>query len=227
MPAITLRDVSKSHGPHRVLRHLDLGVAAGHRLALVGPSGCGKSTVLGLMAGLLTPDEGTVEMGGQVVARAGRNLVEPEARHVGMVFQDLALWPHMSVRGNLEFGLKAQGVAFAERRRRVMDVLEGLHMEEYADRRPGQLSGGQQQRVAIGRALVLRPSILLMDEPLSSLDEALATEVLDRIVRLQEELRFTLVHVTHDLEEARRVGQAVVVMAGGRIVQTAGVIGQA
>lgn len=171
----------------------------------------------GSWPGLGTPDRGQIDINGEVVAKDGRNLREPQKRNLGMVFQDLALWPHLTVRGNLEFGLKAQGVPAPERQKRVCETLELMQLQDYAEAWPAGLSGGQQQRVALARALVLQPRLLLMDEPLSSLDFELNLQLRHELLRLQGELGSTLIYVTHNLEEAFAIATRVVVMKAGRI----------
>jgi len=217
MNAVELATVSKSFGAEKVLDGLSLVIEQGERLVILGPSGCGKTTVLRLIAGFVTPDSGGVCLEGTLASRDGRIILPPEQRHLGMVFQDLALWPHFSVTGNIEFGLKATGVPKAERQRRITEVLALTGLQEYARRKPGELSGGQQQRVALARALALQPRVLLMDEPLSSLDEELNQRLRTEIVRLQEQFGFTLVHVTHNQEEAGDIGTRIVAMQRGRI----------
>lgn len=215
MSEVELRTVSKAFGREVALAGLSLEIRPGERLVLMGPSGSGKTTVLRLIAGFLAPDSGSVLLRGNPVSSEGRLLVPPEKRDLGMVFQDLALWPHLSVRGNLEFGLKARGLDSAERDRRISDVLRLIGLEARTDARPGELSGGQQQRVAIARALVTGPKLLLMDEPLSSVDLILAVRLRREIVRLQQTLGFTLVYVTHGRDEALEIGTRLVVMDRG------------
>jgi ABC-type sugar transport system ATPase subunit len=198
--------------------HIDLEVNDGEFFSLLGPSGCGKTTALRLLAGFEAPDAGRVMVGGAVVAAEGRILVSPEHRGIGMVFQDLALWPHMTVRGNLEFGLKARGVPHPEREERIKLILERVELLEYAGAKPATLSGGQQRRVALARALVARPRALLMDEPLSSLDQELNLKLRDEILQLQSGFGFALLYVTHDREEAFALAERVVLMDHGRIL---------
>jgi len=214
---ITFQSVSKSLGGRPVVQDVSFELTPSERVALVGPSGCGKTTILRLAAGLLVPDRGRILIDGAPVAEAGRNLVEPEKRHIGMVFQDLALWPHLTVQGNLAFGLKARGVARQDRRRRVSEMLERVHLQHHAKSLPAQLSGGEQQRVALARALVLHPQILLMDEPLSSLDRRLNLTLRREILTLHQALQFTLLYVTHSLEEARQIGQRLLEINEGDI----------
>jgi ABC-type Fe3+/spermidine/putrescine transport system ATPase subunit len=209
--------VWKEYGPRQALGGFSLEVREGERVALLGPSGCGKSTTLRLLAGFEAPDRGRVEVGGVLVAAEGQVIVPPERRDVGMVFQDLALWPHLSVRGNLEFGLKAKRIARSERDQRIRQMLRRVNLLEYAAAKPATLSGGQQQRVALARTLVLRPRALLMDEPLSSLDVDLNVRLREEILRLHAEFGFALLYVTHDREEAYALAERVIVMMRGRV----------
>ncbi len=217
MSLIALAGVSKTYGDRAAVQDISLAIEEGERVVMVGPSGCGKTTVLRLLAGFLAPDSGTISIDGAVVAADGRNLRPPEKRHLGMVFQDLALWPHLTVTGNLDFGLRAQGVPREERRRRIHEILELVEMQGFALSKPAALSGGQQQRVALARALVLRPRALLMDEPLSNLDQDLNVRLRREILRLHEAIGFTLIYVTHDREEAAEIGTRIVRMSSGRI----------
>jgi iron(III) transport system ATP-binding protein len=152
-----------------------------------------------------------------VVASDGRVIKEPEFRNLGMVFQDLALWPHLTVKGNLEFGLKAKGIPAGERNKRIEDTLKLMQMEKYIHAKPAELSGGQQQRIALARALVLHPEALLMDEPLSNLDLELNIQLRNEIIKLHQQIGFTLIYVTHDREEAYEIATRIVVMEDGRI----------
>ncbi|HFE49006.1 MAG TPA: ABC transporter ATP-binding protein [Chromatiaceae bacterium] len=217
MRMVELDKVSKAWNGERVLMGISLAIAQGERLVVLGPSGCGKTTLLRLIAGFVVPDSGGIEIAGRLVARDGHILVPPEQRHLGMVFQDLALWPHLSVWGNIEFGLKATKVPKEERWLRIARMLKRVGLEDLAQRKPAELSGGQRQRVALARALAPEPDVLLLDEPLSSLDPELNRRLRDEIVGLQERLGFTLVHVTHNHEEAAVVATRVVHMARGRI----------
>jgi iron(III) transport system ATP-binding protein len=216
MSAVEWRSVSKRYGARVALDSFSLAVAAGERVALIGPSGCGKTTALRLLAGFEAPDAGAVRIDERTVSEDGRILVAPEDRGLGMVFQDLALWPHLSVRGNLEFGLKARRVSAAERERRIHDVLALVRLPRELDLRPEQLSGGQQQRVALARALVGEPSVLLMDEPLASLDPELRAALRAEILGLHARLGFTLILVTHDREEAAELAARVVAVRPAR-----------
>ncbi|HHQ47313.1 MAG TPA: ABC transporter ATP-binding protein [Acidobacteria bacterium] len=221
MKLLELDSVRLSYGGRPAVDGVGLAVEEGDRLVILGPSGCGKTTVLRLLAGLAAPDEGRVMIDGRLAAADGRLEIEPERRGLGMVFQDLALWPHLSVAGNLELGLRARRVPRAERKRRIRRMLDLVELGDLASRRPGELSGGQQQRVALARALVLEPRALLMDEPLSSLDPELNRRLRAEILTLQERLGFTLVYVTHDREEAAALATRIVLMDHGRIVREA------
>ena len=216
MSAVEFHAVAKVYRAKRVIDALSFTIEAGERVVLFGPSGCGKSTVLMLIAGLVAPDAGEIRLAGKVVSTAGRIHAAPQSRGVGMVFQDLALWPHMSVAENIRFGLRARRVAASECRRRIDDIANLVGLGDYLHVRPGELSGGEQQRVALARALVLKPQLLLMDEPLSNLDAALGRRLRAEILRLHAELGFTLVYVTHGGEEAREIGTRTIVLGESR-----------
>jgi ABC-type sugar transport system ATPase subunit len=216
MSAIEFRSVAKVYRGRRVIDCLSLMIEAAERVVLFGPSGCGKSTTLLLMAGLVAPDGGEIRLDAAIVSTAGRIHVAPRSRGIGMVFQDLALWPHLSVAENIGFGLRAQRVAAAERRRRIDGIVNLVGLGDYLHVRPGELSGGEQQRVALARALALQPRFLLMDEPLSNLDAALSQRLRREIVRLQAELGFTLVYVTHSPEEAQEIGTRTIALGEGQ-----------
>jgi iron(III) transport system ATP-binding protein len=213
MSMIEFRGVSKKYNGRKVIDALSLKIGPGERVVLFGPSGCGKSTVLNLIAGLLVPSCGEILVDDVLVATGGRNLREPQERGIGMVFQDLALWPHMTVAENIEFGLRAKRIPTEERRRRIRATADLVSLGAHLDARPGQLSGGEQQRVALARALALEPRIVLMDEPLSSLDEDLSSQIRGELLRLHRELAFTLVYVTHDRDEAAQMGLRTVRLA--------------
>jgi ABC-type Fe3+/spermidine/putrescine transport system ATPase subunit len=206
MSAIEFQGVSKRYGDQAAVDGLSFRIEEGERVVVHGPSGCGKTTVLRLVAGFLAPDAGSVLVGGKTVAAGGTVLIGPEHRHLGMVFQDLALWPHLTVAQNLDFALKAQRLAREIRRQRIADMLARVHLNGSADAYPMRLSGGQQQRVAIARALVAQPLAVLMDEPLSNLDDELRDELCAQILDLHAQLKFTLLYVTHSQEEMRRIG---------------------
>jgi multiple sugar transport system ATP-binding protein len=195
---------------------LDLEVLAGETLVLVGPSGCGKSTTLRMVAGLDTPDSGSIEIGGRDVAR-----VAPQDRDVAMVFQGFALYPHMRVRDILEFPLKMRRVPRPERRERAERAARLLAISHLLDRRPGELSGGEQQRVAMGRAIVRQPEVFLFDEPLSNLDPALRAELRVELRKLLKRLGATALYVTHDQAEAMTLGDRIAVLRGGELEQLA------
>jgi len=198
---IDIDRVSKSFGERVAINELSLHVEKSERVVLFGPSGCGKTTLLRLLAGLEVPEQGSIRIDGRVVASAGKNLVPPERRDLGMVFQDLALWPHMTVQQNLMFGLNARRVQKREAEARVREMLQRVGLEHRIDAKPHQLSGGEQQRVALARALVSRPSILLMDEPLSSLDDERKSMIASDLLGLHSQFGFTLIYVTHDQAE--------------------------
>ncbi len=198
----------------RALADVTLAVADGELMVLVGPSGCGKSTLLRVIAGLETATGGTVRIGDRVV-----NDASPQERNVAMVFQDYALYPHLSARGNLEFPLKMRRTPKDEMERRVEAIAKSLEIERWLDRLPKQLSGGERQRVAMGRALVREPSVSLLDEPLSNLDARLRVQVRAEIKELQRRLRTTMVYVTHDQVEAMTLGDRVAVLDAGQLRQ--------
>lgn len=217
MSIIALESVSKFYDGEIALDSCSLEIKENERMVILGPSGCGKTTILRLIAGFLAPDVGRILLNGIEVSKNNKILVPPEKRDIGMVFQDLALWPHLSVYGNIAFGLKVRGVPKHERNRRVREILELVGLPGFERRKPSELSGGQQQRVALARALVLEPKVLLMDEPLSNLDLELNLRLRKEVVRLQEKLGFTLLYVTHDREEAFSIAQTVVVMRKGQV----------
>jgi multiple sugar transport system ATP-binding protein len=216
MSSVVLRGLSKSYGPVQALRDIDLAVEPGEFTVLLGPSGCGKSTLLNAIAGLDDIDAGSVEIGGVDVT--GR---EPSERGIAMVFQSYALYPTMTVRRNLSFGLRVRGVRKTEVERRVAWVTELLQLSGLLDRKPSQLSGGQRQRVAIGRALVQQAKVFLLDEPLSNLDAKLRTEMRVELKRLHRSLSTTIIYVTHDQIEAMTLATRIAVMRGGSIEQYA------
>ncbi|GLK84828.1 ABC transporter ATP-binding protein [Ancylobacter defluvii] len=221
-PAVSVRGLGLCYGRARILDDVGFDVAPGKVLALLGPSGCGKTTLLQLLAGLLAPSAGRIEILGAPVADAalGR-FVPPEARGLGMVFQDYALWPHMSVAANVAFPLEMRGVPAAERRVRVAVALERVGLGAMAERRPSDMSGGQQQRVALARAIVAEPPLVLFDEPLSNLDPELREAMVGEIGALVAQLGLTAIYVTHDRTEAFALADEVAVMRGGRIAQLA------
>jgi multiple sugar transport system ATP-binding protein len=217
MASINLDGVDKVYpNGHVAARGLDLEVADGEFLVMVGPSGCGKSTALRMVAGLETPTRGRILIGDRdVTARP------PQERDLAMVFQNYALYPHMTARQNLEFGLRMRGTGPAARAERVGRVARALGIEPLLDRKPGQMSGGQRQRVALGRAIVREPQAFLLDEPLSNLDARLRVETRAELARLHRRLRATMLYVTHDQEEAMTLGDRVAVLRDGRVQQVA------
>jgi ABC-type Fe3+/spermidine/putrescine transport system ATPase subunit len=216
--ALEFHDVSKSYGNRTVLSHVSFLIDRGERITIQGPSGCGKTTILRLLAGFVPPDQGEIHIAGRNAAANGRILIEPDRRNLGMVFQDLALWPHLTVYQNLEFALKAQGLSEKIRRERITEVLARVRLPDAVGAYPGRLSGGQQQRVAIARALVAQPLALLMDEPLANLDDDLKDELCDHLLELHAQLGFTLVYVTHSKEEMRKIGTRAIRLREGKEV---------
>ncbi|MEU6409611.1 sulfate ABC transporter ATP-binding protein [Microbispora sp. NPDC046933] len=212
--AIEVRDVNKSFGTTPVLRDVSLDVAAGSLTALLGPSGGGKSTLLRVIAGLERPDTGTVLISGADATR-----LSPQRRNVGFVFQHYAAFKHLTVFRNVAFGLEIRKRPKDEIRKRVMELLELVHLEKLADRYPSQLSGGQRQRMALARALAVEPQVLLLDEPFGALDAQVRKELRTWLRRLHDEVHVTTVFVTHDQEEAIEVADTIVVLAGGEVVQ--------
>jgi putative spermidine/putrescine transport system ATP-binding protein len=211
---LELKNLGRSFGGHRALSNLNLTVRAGEFIALLGPSGCGKSTALNCLAGLLPLTSGSIEIDQQRV-----DVLPSEKRDFGMVFQNYALFPHMTVRKNIAFGLEMRRVAKAEVAERVQRALALVKLEAHADKLPGQLSGGQQQRVAIARAIGLEPRLVLMDEPLSNLDAKLRLEMRAEIRKLHESLGLTTIYVTHDQEEALSMADRLVVLSDGYVQQ--------
>lgn len=215
---IRFNNVSRSFGRINAVRDLSLTVPANKLVAIVGPSGSGKSTLLSLLTGLLAPDQGGIEIGGKPASGPGQIIIPPRQRQIGMVFQTLALWPHMTVRKNLAFVLKNK-CAKEEINKRIDEILSLMGLTEYADAYPPNLSGGEQQRVALARALIIRPDIFLLDEPLSSLDRHLVAKLLPMIRRFHQEFKTTTIYVTHDQSEALGIADLVAVMKDGQLSQ--------
>ncbi len=217
-PAIEIVDVELDYAGGPVLRGVSLTVAAGEIVTVAGPSGSGKSTLLRVILGLAAPRRGVVRLAGVDASKDGRILVPPEERHLAVVFQDLALWPHLTVAGNLEFVLSARRLERARRRRRIADLLGQVGLGDKAKALPGELSGGEQQRLAIARALAQEPKALLLDEPLSSIDVDLREELIELFSSLLAAKRLTTLLVTHDPREATALGQRIVILESGKVV---------
>lgn len=215
MVSLTLQGITRKFGDVTAVDDVSLEIARGELFFLLGPSGCGKTTLLRLIAGFYAPDAGSILFDGQEVTRR-----PPHRRNTGMVFQNYALWPHMTVRENVAYGLVLRKVPPSEQNDRVAEALRMVRMEQYGERSPNQLSGGQQQRVALARALVIRPDVVLLDEPLSNLDARLRLEMRDEIRRIHDETATTMIYVTHDQKEALSMADRVAVMDTGAVAQT-------
>jgi iron(III) transport system ATP-binding protein len=218
MAHLELVELTKRYGDVVSVDAIDLAVEPGEFICLLGPSGCGKTTTLRMIAGFLEPDAGEVRVSGKAISGRGSS-VPPERRNMGMIFQSYAVWPHMTLRDNVAYGLKMRGVPSEEKRRRTDTILNATKLFELADRYPSELSGGQQQRVALARALAPNPEILLLDEPLSNLDANLRGDMRLEIRRLHDEFHNTSIYVTHDQLEAMTMADRIVVMNLGRIEQ--------
>ena len=222
MAGIAIRGLSKSFGARdarfAAVADLDLDIAGNSFVTLLGPSGCGKTTTLRLIAGYIVPDRGTIEVDGSMLSSPGA-VVPPEARGMGMVFQNYAVWPHKTVFENVVFGLKLRRIAGPAARKRVEEALALVNLAGLEGRYPSELSGGQQQRVALARSLVVEPSILLLDEPLSNLDAKLRERMRGELKELQRRTGITFVYVTHDQAEALALSDQIAVMNGGRLQQ--------
>ncbi|MEF3110090.1 ABC transporter ATP-binding protein [Raoultella sp. WB_B2P2-3] len=216
LTGIKLDGVSFAFGANTVLNNIDLHIEAGSIVALLGPSGCGKSTLLRLLAGLTVPASGEIRFGDRLVAKAGWGMA-PEQRDIGMVFQDYALWPHMTVAQNIAFPLRMRGVPRGERQQRVSAALARVGLTGFAERKSSGLSGGQQQRVALARAIVAEPRVLLFDEPLSNLDSELRESLCIEMSRLLRQLAITAVYVTHDRREAELLADRIVHLSAGSV----------
>lgn len=214
--ALALNGVSIRLGSANILHDVSLNVAPGSFTCLLGPSGCGKTTLLRAIAGFAPLSGGEIRIGARSIGD-----LPPEKRETAMVFQSYALWPHMNVGANLAYPLKLRGVPRAEREQRVSDILALLDLDGYAQRPVTSLSGGQRQRVALGRALIIDPPILLLDEPLSNLDAAIRRNLRSELRRLQRQVGITTIMVTHDQEEALSMADTIVLMRAGRVVQVA------
>jgi ABC-type Fe3+/spermidine/putrescine transport system ATPase subunit len=212
---IELRNLRKSYGSVNAVKDIQLTIESGALHFFLGPSGCGKTTTLRMIAGLETVTSGSILFGDQDVTK-----MQAADRGIGMVFQNYALWPHMTVRKNIEYGLKLRNLTAQEVENRVQEVLQLTQLQKFVDRFPGQLSGGQQQRVALARALAIRPRVLLLDEPLSNLDAKLRLEMRDNIARIHKQTQITTIYVTHDQKEALSMATKISVMRSGEIIQT-------
>lgn len=214
IPILELKNIKKSFQETSVLKGINLQVEEGEFITILGSSGCGKTTTIRIIAGLEETDEGSVYLNNQDVTN-----LEPNERNVNTVFQNYALFPHMTVEGNIGYGLKIKGIPKAETKRKVVEALKLVQLEGYEKRKPMELSGGQKQRVAIARAIVNDPKILLLDEPLGALDLQLRRQMQTELKSLQKRLNITFIYITHDQEEAAAMSDRIVVMNEGRIEQ--------
>ncbi|MGH1359772.1 MAG: ABC transporter ATP-binding protein [Burkholderiaceae bacterium] len=218
MTKLELTQLTKRYGRLTVVDNLDLQLHKGELVTLLGPSGCGKTTTLRMIAGFVEPSDGSIAIDGQTISTAART-VPPERRGMSMIFQSYAIWPNMTVEENVAFGLNVRRVPSEERRRRVAEMLEVVKLDALAGRYPAELSGGQQQRVALARAMIVRPEVLLLDEPLSNLDANLREEMASEIRRLHDEFHYTTVYVTHDQAEAMTISDRIAVINQGKLEQ--------
>jgi len=216
--SVELRNLVKRYGSVAVVDDVSLTIKHGSLVCLLGPSGCGKTTTLRLIAGFIEPTAGAIRVGDRVVSSPQKTL-PPERRNMSMIFQSYALWPHMTVAGNIAYGLKLRKVDSETIRKKLDAILATTRLAPLADRYPGELSGGQQQRVALARALIVEPETLLLDEPLSNLDANLREEMRFEVRRLHDEYRYTTVYVTHDQSEAMTTADVIAVMNAGKIEQ--------
>src|SRR5699024_5586619 len=222
MPDIQLTDIHKNYGGGRVkyVSNLNLDIGVGYFMCLLGPSGCGKTTTLRMISGLEHPTKGTITIGNRVVDSVSSGVfVPPEKRDLGLVFQSYALWPHLTIERNVEFGLRIRRMSRSAREDRAMEVMAKMGILEYRDRYPAELSGGQQQRVALARMLAINPGVLLLDEPLSNLDARLRLDMRAELKRIHQEFSTTVVFVTHDQWEAMTLASQIGVMSEGKLQQ--------
>ncbi len=218
MDKLRLNGISKRFGDATVVEQLNLTLRDGEFVSLLGPSGCGKTTTLRMIAGFIVPTAGTIDLDGRCLS-SQYEFLPPEKRRMSMIFQSYALWPNMTVEQNVAFGLKMRKVPREDMRRRVAEILDVVRLGQMASRYPNELSGGQQQRVSLARALVVKPEVLLLDEPLSNLDANLREEMRSEIRRLHDEFGITSIYVTHDQAEAMTTSDRIAVMNAGRIEQ--------
>jgi ABC-type Fe3+/spermidine/putrescine transport system ATPase subunit len=218
MSKLELKSLSKKYGNQAVVDDVSLQLVRGELVTLLGPSGCGKTTTLRMIAGFIEPSHGAILVDGAEISTPLRS-VPPEHRGMSMIFQSYAIWPNMTVAENVGFGLKVRKLPQAEVARRVGEMLDVVKLGPYAQRYPAELSGGQQQRVALARAMIVRPEVLLLDEPLSNLDANLREEMAAEIRRLHDEFHFTTVYVTHDQAEAMAISDRIAVLHQGRLEQ--------
>ncbi|HEX7928872.1 MAG TPA: ABC transporter ATP-binding protein [bacterium] len=218
MSKLVLRNIGRTFGGFTAVDDFNIALQEGEFVSLLGPSGCGKTTTLRMIAGFMNPTSGTIELDGKVISDPASSL-PPEKRQMSMIFQSYAIWPNMTVAENVGFGLKVRKVKADELKRRVGEILEVVQLGKLADRYPAELSGGQQQRVALARAIVVKPAVLLLDEPLSNLDANLREEMRFEIRRLHDEFKITTVYVTHDQAEAMVTSDRIAVMHAGKIEQ--------
>jgi iron(III) transport system ATP-binding protein len=214
---VTIDNVVRTFGATAALHGVSLDIRPGELVALLGPSGSGKTSAVRAILGFIAPDAGVIKLDGRIASEPGRIVIPPEQRGVGAVFQDLALWPHLTVHGNLAFGLA--GVPREARDHRIATVLERVGLTGKAQRHPGELSGGERQRVAIARALVLEPRVVALDEPLANLDVVLKHDLLDLFAALLRERATAAIYVTHDPSEAETLSDRVAVIDAGRLLQ--------
>ena len=215
--AVVMKAVTKRLGSRDVLRRLSLQVTGGGVLGIVGPSGCGTTTALRLIAGLELPDAGEIWLGDRLASSPGSLHLPASQRNIGFVFQDLALWPHMTVAGNLRFVLESRRWPSTSRTHRLDEMLDMVGLRDRASEYPSHLSGGEQQRVALARALVAKPDLLLLDEPLSSLDPGLRAELRDELAAIPKKLGITMIYVTHDRADADAFGGEVLVLKAAQV----------
>ncbi len=215
MYKISLEHITHSYGDKEVLQNFSFSFQQGKITCLLGPSGCGKTTVLRLVAGLETPSNGVIKINGAVVSKDGLILLPPHQRKIGFVFQDLALWPHFTVFDNIAFGLKEKNENNIKGK--VTELLDLFGISDKAGKYPHQLSGGQKQMVAIARSLAMKPEILLMDEPLANIDIQLKENILNHLLEIHQQQKFTMLYVTHDHREALKTGDEIIIMNAGKI----------